>query len=248
MQFACVDIGNTRAHLGAFEGLKLLEAFSIPLSRIKYPNTYKRLLKYDVKAIAYASVAPEIEGRFEVACKHNLRLFTVKLGRDIKVPIKIKTKNPDEVGVDRLCNAIAAYQKIKRSLLVVDLGSAITFDVVSNKGEFLGGIIAPGLDVMSKGLYKYCQLLPKVKPTIPKRFIAKDTVSNIQAGIYLAVEGLLICGIEKLVKEMKTRPCIMATGGDSWIFKKLDIFDEIDPDLTLKGIAISFLYAKGAII
>lgn len=213
MKLLVADVGNTRTHVGLFVGGRLSRRWDWPTRRL--PSRWPR-----ADAFAAASVVPAV------------KLPAKMLGRDFAPAIRNRRRG---VGADRLANAAAAWARFRRDCAVVDLGTAVTVDVV-RRGEFIGGAIAPGLGLMSQALYDHTALLPKVTPRrVPP--VGRDTVTNIQSGVYRAVRGLIV--------EMRRRvpgPFI-GTGSDARLF--CDLFDAIDLDLTLKGIALSWREATG---
>ena len=234
------DIGNTKTHIGLFDGRKVVQAYTVntrTMSSVKL-----RLWKSkNIGGVVYASVRPSAERKFESVIRKHLGTLPIKkLGRDIKPPISLKVDNPKTVGMDRLANAIAAYERVKDACVVVDMGTAITFDVVSKKGEFVGGVIASGMGISAKALNDYCELLPLIKPDKPTKTIGKNTIDNIKSGVFWSVVGLIECVIKNIRRELKCKPYIIATGGDANLLKNLGLFDEVIPHLTLEGIATAY--------
>lgn len=235
-----VDIGNTRTHFGLFEGRKLLKATALETLRIPYLKSLPIKTRASIDAVIFASVNPRVEKPFIKIVKRNFKILPLKLGRDIKVPIPIKVDFPSKIGIDRLANCIAAYEYAKTACIAIDIGTAITLDVVSKNGEFIGGIIAPGITISSMALKEHCALLPKVKLVKPQKVIGKNTISCIRAGLFYSVVGLMEKVIENVSHELGTTPYIIGTGGDIHYFRGFGIFDKIIPYLTLEGIAISY--------
>jgi type III pantothenate kinase len=212
-----VDIGNSRTHAALFDGERLVKSL-------------KRLDPSGAQICCFASVVPRAERALK---KLSIPLY--KIGRDLKVPLK----SPAGVGADRLCNALAAWCKTGRTTLVIDAGSAVTFDIVS-RGEFLGGVIAPGPSISAQALTQ-CALLPLVKPAKVRRVIGRKTREAIQSGLLLALEGLIRRGIKEVERELGRQPVVIGTGGALDLIRDKKIFDEIDPYLTLRGVALTWL-------
>jgi type III pantothenate kinase len=154
------------------------------------------------------------------------------------MPIRIK--NPAEVGADRIVNAVAAYHKYKTSLIVVDFGTATTFDAISKKGEYLGGAISPGIGIASEALFRKASKLPRVEIFVPpESVIGKDTASSIQAGIIFGYAGLVDGMVKRMKMEMGTNPRIIATGGLADLMCKVsEMIEVVEPALTLEGLRI----------
>lgn len=211
----CVDVGNTRTHFGLFQGDTLLGKSACRTARLRVP-------KWKADAIVYASVVPGVN-----------RLLEDLGAVPVKPAIINRARRPSEVGVDRLCSAAAAWHKYRRACMVVSLGTAITFNVVSDQGEFLGGIIAPGIQMMARMLHDGTAQLPLVRPKRLALLYGRTTVENIRLGIQWCVEGLL----RRREQSFATIP-VIGTGGDAAEYA--EFFDHVDPDLTLRGIAISY--------
>jgi|GEM_PF-567849 len=202
------DIGNTRTHFGLSHMGKIRNAVSV-----KTVDIFKRefLLKMtksllgtekDIDGVFFASVVPGINNHFIATIKNYTGIIPLELGKDIPVPIRIKVLHPQKVGQDRLANCVAAYEMVKSACVVVDIGTAITIDVVSQEGDFIGGMIAPGIDISIKTLENNCALLPHIVFKKPKKFIGKDTKSCIMAGVYLQIVGLIKMATNEIRREM----------------------------------------------
>ncbi|MEK7448867.1 MAG: type III pantothenate kinase [Planctomycetota bacterium] len=179
------------------------------------------------------------------------RVFRIKplqFNKDFKSPIPVLVDEPEKVGSDRILNAIAAYERTKQTTVVIDFGTAITFDVISQRGEFLGGVIAPGINLMARGLHRDCALLPLIKPEIATRPIGKNTTGAMQAGLYFGTIGLANQIIDEIIKELDTGhrlPKIVATGRDAELFKTaLPKIQQFIPGLTLEGLLLAYLKTK----
>ncbi|MEQ8161023.1 MAG: type III pantothenate kinase, partial [Smithellaceae bacterium] len=146
-----------------------------------------------------------------------------------------------EVGADRIVNAVAAYHKYKRESIIVDFGTATTFDYISKKGEYLGGCIAPGIVISSEALFQRAAKLPRVEFSRPKTIITKDTISAMQAGIMFGYAGLVDGIVERIKAEVKTDPLVIATGGLAKVVaKETKTIDKIEEMLTLDGLLIIY--------
>lgn len=253
-----IDIGNTNTHLGFFtEKDKRLANETIPnyllnttfLEKVIKINGGKKIISV-MQNILFCSTCPKIE---RIIIKWSQKVFKIKplkAGKDFPIPIINRTSEPERVGKDRLLNALAAYKIIAAKYphfftIVIDSGTAITFDVVSNKGEFLGGIIAPGLNTMAKSLSQNCALLPLVKiPGKRPAVIGKNTLDAISSGVYFGTIGLVKNITQELVRTLKinhSKLRIIVTGGDAEIIKLgIPFRNEVIPYLTLRGLVWAY--------
>ena len=161
----------------------------------------------------------------------------------IKTGMPILYENPSEVGADRIVNAVAGYEKYKKALIIVDFGTATTFDYITPKGEYTGGCIAPGIMISLEALFERASKLPRVELSQPKSLVGKNTVHAMQAGITYGYVSLVDGIVKRMKNEVKTDPYVIATGGlSNLIYKGSETIDEVDEFLTLRGLKI--LYEK----
>lgn len=243
MATLAVDIGNSNVHAGIFATGKILRALSVP--HRQSAKISRRRLAAEVDAIVYSSVQPTAERAITRHLRKTFGIAPLKIGRDILIPLRSRYSPPEAAGTDRLANGVAAFYRLvslrKRGYAaVIDIGTAITVDVVSARGEFLGGVIAPGMEKSAKALADFCSLLPKVRIGKTDRTIGRSTADNIRAGIYWGTVGLIERVASNLRGELGSRPYIIATGGDARLFERRNLFDEIDPTITLEGIALCY--------
>jgi type III pantothenate kinase len=159
------------------------------------------------------------------------------MGRDFPAAIRNRAKRPDLVGMDRLANAVAAWARVKGPCVAVDVGTAVTFDVVNGRGEFVGGMIAPGPALQARSLHEHTARLPEVKVKASRRAIGRFTEEAIEAGVHLGLVGLVKEGLSRIGRELGARPRSLATGGGGTLVR--DCVDEVADWLTLEGIARS---------
>lgn len=237
-----VDIGNTNIALGLFKNGKLVKKASMPTHTY---SMYDRGLKSVVDGacdIVISSVVPLALSRLIMHIKKNMGSHIYIIGRDIKVPIVNKYRVKSEVGQDRLVNAFAARTLYGAPSIVIDFGTAITFDIISAKAEYLGGLILPGIGLSLSGLYEKTALLPRVEIKKSGSIIGKDTENSMRAGLLFGFGAMCDGLIAKYKKILGPRTRVIATGGDSALVRRYaKSIDKVDGDLTLKGI---FLMTK----
>ncbi|MDD5281670.1 MAG: type III pantothenate kinase [Candidatus Omnitrophica bacterium] len=239
-----IDVGNTNISCGIFKGPRLVKQFNIP-AKACFKTHLIRKLK-DVSRIS-ASIICSVVPKQTPGILRNLISLTGKtpyiIGRDLLIPIRNLYHRPKQVGQDRLVNAYAASILYQAPLIVIDSGTAITFDVISKKNEYLGGLIAPGMEISLKALKEKTALLPEVKLTRPRMLIGKDTNNSILSGIVFGAADLC-SGITKRIRQrFGSDILVIGTGGNICLIKeysKLDI--RIDKNLTLKGINLTYEY------
>jgi len=240
-----VDIGNTSIAFGVFRGSKLVKTFRVSSQQGDCFVVPTGLLAMTgkINAAIICSVVPKLIPVIVKAIKKTTGVTPVVVGKDIKLPIKNNYKNPRQVGQDRLVDAIAVKEIYGAPAIIVDSGTAITFDYISKKGDYEGGLIMPGIDISLKALYERAALLPDVKLKNDKglALIGKDTVGSIKSGL-LNGFGSLCDGVIKRIKtEHGANIKVIGTGGYMGLIKKYsDSIDTADEFLTLKGLRIIF--------
>lgn len=241
-----IDIGNTNIHIGIFEEDVLQSAYTVTV-KSEYPPqaNFTKVLNsatlHKAQAVVLASVNPKAEAFFIECIQGHLCVKPQCIGKDIPIPIPILTEYPEKVGVDRLVNAIAAFERTKNWTLVVDAGTAITIDGINDKGAFLGGIIAPGIDTSSKALHHYTALLPQVCISKPKTVLGKNTEEAINSGIYWGTIGMVSNLIKLIGDELEGQPTVIATGGNAHMLaQEIPLITTVLPYLTLEGIKIAY--------
>lgn len=249
MRLLAVDIGNTSIHFALYDR-RWKKHFFIPT------KAKKKALKYLLESkkgvwrgaeVAIASVVPAKTAALEKVFK-KLGAKPRVIGRDIKVPIRNLYRNPRQVGVDRLLNAVAAYKRVKRELIAIDFGTAITFDVVGRKGEYLGGVIAPGIEISLDALFKKTALLPRTRLAHPKNWIGKDTEESIRVGCSVGIGGLCDRTVEAISGKYRLKPVVLATGGYASFMKRYcRSVQRVVPDLILEGILQVFMVSKARV-
>src|SRR5213594_2912739 len=205
MKLLVIDVGNTNTVLGVFQGKALKAQWRLATNRAQTADEYGILIRNlfnldgieagDISGIMIASVVPPLNALLEEMAEKYFRLKALFLEPGTKTGIAIHYDNPLEVGADRIANSVAAFERYGGPCVIVDFGTAITFDAVSKKGEYLGGVIAPGLGISSEALFARAAKLPRVEIKDPARIVGTNTVASMQSGLYYGavdmVDGIL---------------------------------------------------------
>jgi type III pantothenate kinase len=251
------DVGNTNIVLGVFKDEELFESWRISTDKLRTDDEYAILVRQlfsfqgisfgDIKDIIISCVVPPMLNTLSELCERYFELKPYIVGPGIKTGMPILYENPREVGADRIVNAVAAYEEHRRNVIVVDFGTATTFDYITSRGEYQGGAIAPGLNISSEALFDAASKLPRVELVRPPQIIAKNTVNNIQAGLFYGYVGLVDGIVGRMKEEAEKSPIIIATGGLCEIIAPASrMIDKTDPFLALKGLKIIYLRNKMA--
>ena len=240
MKLIAIDIGNTSIHAAAHNGRKWTSEYRLATKSSKKDR--KVFLKKILRAhpgycVSIASVVPKLGREIREYLERKSDRRVQLIGVDRKVPIKNLYRNPAQVGVDRLLNAYAAYRRFKREMIIIDFGTAITFDVVSKKGEYLGGVISPGIELSLDALFERTALLPKIKLAHPRESVGRDTVESIRIGCSVGIGGLCDRVVETIKKTHQMTPLVLATGGYAPFMKKYcRSIDRVSQKLILEAI------------
>jgi type III pantothenate kinase len=246
-----VDIGNTNIVFGLYEGDDLSGILRLETDLSVSANDYAdKLLAFlesehvpvsKLKGTIIASVVPEVDAEIKEACRICFKREPVFVSHETDMGLKICYENSDQVGTDRLVNAVAAFEKYKQAVIIIDLGTATTFDYVTAEGEFLGGAISPGLKMSAEALFEKASKLPRVDLVSPDKVICADTVTNMQSGIVFGYVCLVDGLVSRMKKEMGASPYVVATGGLApLILPHSDTIDAVYEYLTLYGLKIIF--------
>lgn len=254
----CVDIGNTNITAGVFHKEKLIAKFKIPtdfvndrkkLAAVISKNIGKKIAAKDIKETVMCSVVPQAAIIFKNVIRKDFGIRCVEVGKEINAPVKNCYIPPEKVGQDRLVNAAAAIQLYGKPAIVIDFGTCITYDCISSRGEYLGGLIMPGIGMTLNALFEKTALLPKIKMThSPAIVIGRDTKESITSGVYHSIWGACEFIIRKIKKEkLGDNAQVIGTGGDMDFFtnenKFIDIFS---PNLTLEGLNLIYKVSRVA--
>ena len=247
-----VDVGNTHTVLGLYDGDRLVHDFRIETAKGRTSDEYHVLLlnlleragvkRADVRASILASVVPSFNDTVIDAVDRAFDHEIMVVGPGIKTGMPVLYENPREVGADRIVNAVAAYERVGGAAIVVDFGTATTFDCISGKGEYLGGAIAPGMQISASALFARAARLPRSEIAQPPRAIGRNTVHSMQSGIVFGYVGLVDGLVRRLAAEMKDEVTVIATGGLAGLIEpESETIDEVDEFLTLEGLRLIYL-------
>jgi type III pantothenate kinase len=244
-----VDVGNTQTHFGVYRGGELAEHWRFATVRESTSDEVGAVLANllalrglafpDLEASIVSSTVPELGVAWPQMAGRYLSHRMLVVGPSIRTGMPIRIDNPHEVGADRLVNAVAAYDRVAGSCVVVDFGTAITYDVVSSAGEYLGGIITPGAEISIEALSARAAKLPKVELAEPKALIGKSTVDAIRSGIVYGFAGQVDGIIRRLRAELGSAR-VIATGGLAQVLVPFvrETIDHVDDLLTLQGLRL----------
>ncbi|CAH8767915.1 type III pantothenate kinase [Paenibacillus dendritiformis] len=248
-----IDIGNTNIVLGVYEGDKLLHNWRLSTSRQSTTDEYgvmiynlftmTKLSVKDIEGVILSSVVPPIMHTMEMLCKKYLNKAPLIVGPGVKTGLNIRIENPREVGADRIVNAVAAIELYGglKPLVVVDFGTATTFDVIDVKGNYIGGAIVPGIGISTEALYQRAAKLPRIELTKPKSVIGRNTVHSMQAGIIFGYAGQVDGIVDRITNEVGAEPTVIATGGMAeLIASESRTIDTTNPLLTLEGLRLIY--------
>jgi type III pantothenate kinase len=246
-----IDVGNTNIVYGLFDGTLLVHQFRVESSRGRTADEYAVVLRqllemHSVKAsqvdtAILASVVPSLTEPMIDLARRAFGREPLVVGPGIRTGMAILYENPREVGADRIVNAVAAFERVKGAVIVVDFGTATTFDCVTPKGEYLGGVIVPGLQISADALFSKAAKLPRVEIAKPPRVVGRNTLHSMQSGIVFGYAGLVDGLVDRIRTELGYPCAVIATGGLSSLIAPLTrSIENVDPDLTLVGLRILY--------
>ena len=248
-----IDIGNTNIKYGVFDGAELVASFRVASKKSSTADEYGTVVRdllasgginrEQIEGVIVSSVIPQLNYTIEHMCEYYIGKKPFVIGPGLKTGLNVKVDNPREVGADRIVNSVAAFKKYggEKPVICVDFGTATTFNVITEKGEFIGGVIAPGIKGSLDSLVNSAAKLPNVELELPDKIIAKNTITNMQAGLLYGFAGLVENIISKTKKELGRDAFVVVTGGLSkTIISELPSVNAIDRTLTLDGLRILY--------
>jgi type III pantothenate kinase len=244
-----VDLGNTNIVLGVYRGDELVSSWRLATARERTADEYGILarqligdaLQNGLEGAIVASVVPPLNSAMTFMIRKYFGIDSLFVEPGVKTGIAIHVDNPLEVGADRIVNCAAAHEAYGGPTVIVDFGTATTFDVVTANAEFIGGVIAPGLNISAEALFARAARLPRVDIRRPDHVIGTNTVVNMQSGIYFGYLGLVDGILARIRREVPDLKKVVATGGLASLFaEESEHIDEVDAELTLKGLKIIY--------
>lgn len=244
-----VDVGNTNTVFGAFDGQELRHHFRLETKTGRTSDEYGILVKElfghagialaSFKATICSSVVPPLQFTIDQLARRYLGHKPIFVGPGVRTGMPILYENPREVGADRIVNSVAGYERWKQGLIIVDFGTATTFDAVSPKGEYLGGAISPGISVSMDALFHHASKLPRVEFVRPERVVGRNTVASMQSGLVFGYVGLVDGVCRRMADELGFPVKVVATGGLApLIAATSSVIEVVDEFLTLDGLRI----------
>ncbi len=246
-----IDVGNSNTVLGVYREDKLLRDWRIATDKDRTVDEYAILvlnlfelaqMKFEqLSAVIISCVVPPMLNSLETLCRKYFKLVPLVVGPGVKTGMPIQYDNPKEVGADRIVNAVAAFERWQCGMIIVDFGTATTFDVISSSGEYQGGAIAPGVGISAEALFARASKLPRVEFSRPAQVVAKNTVSSMQSGIFYGYVGLVEGIVTRIQEEVGQPLKVIATGGlAASIAEASAMIDSVEPFLTLEGLRIIY--------
>ena len=246
-----IDIGNTNVVLGVFDNERLVENWRVGTNTQITPDEYAMIFKdlfgfarlefSQIDGVIISTVVPPLLPVMIEMSRKYFRIEPMVVTPEIKTGIVIRYDNPKEVGADRIVNAAAAYKRFGGPLIIVDFGTATTFCAITNKGEYLGGAICPGMKISAEALFQRASKLPRVELAKPAKVIGSDTISAMQAGIIYGYAGLVDGLVERMKAELSRDAKVVATGGlAELISPETRTINEVMPHLTLEGLRLLY--------
>jgi type III pantothenate kinase len=248
-----VDVGNTNIVLGIYRDDELMHSWRLATARERTADEYGILTKQlvhgfndELEGAVVCSVVPPLNGAISAMIHQYFGVEALFVEPGVKTGIAIHVDNPQEVGADRIVNCVAAFERYGGPTIIVDFGTATTFDVVTADAEYVGGAIAPGLNISAEALFARAARLTRVDIKRPASVIGTNTIVNMQSGIYFGYLGLVDGILARMKRELPPLKKVVATGGLATLFEQdSEHIDEIDPDLTLKGLKIIYDRNRG---
>jgi type III pantothenate kinase len=247
--FFAIDVGNTETVLGVYDGKTLEHHWRLQTDRARTADEHGVIVRNllagvgnpEIAGIAVACVVPPMNQVMEVLCRKYLGVSPLLVGPGVRTGMPILYDKPQEVGADRIVNAIAAYERTHDTTIIVDFGTATTFDYVSDKGEYVGGVITPGLGISSDALFERAAKLYRVEWVKPKHVVGRNTVQAIQSGLIYGYVSLVDGLVTRIQRENRVKARVIATGGFAPLLApESETIEEVDEFLTLDGLRLIY--------
>jgi type III pantothenate kinase len=246
-----IDIGNTNVTMGVFDGQNLVCRGRLSTDTRRVPDEYglsitnilalKGVRAPDIDGAAICSVVPPLTSTIEEVCREYFKVAPFTISAGVKTGIRVLADNPKEVGTDRVVDSVAAFRLYGGPAIVVDFGTATVFDAISKTGDYLGGAIAPGVEVAAEALHQATAQLKRVDLVAPKNVIGKNTVDSLKSGLFLGYVSLVEGMVHRFKRELGQEARVVATGGMARVIaKETSVFDATNPDLTLIGLRMIY--------
>jgi len=251
-----IDIGNTNVTFGVFEGDKIKTTWRVSTAIHRTADEYaivilslmerQGITAKEIKDIVICSVVPPLLIIFDELCRHYLKKNPLIVEAGVKTGIRIDMDNPREVGPDRIVNAVAAHQLYGGPVIVIDMGTATTLDVVSKDGRYIGGAIAPGIIISTEALFTRTAVLPRIELALPKKAIGRNTIAAMQSGIVFGYIGLIEGIVGRIQSELDEKAKVVAAGGlATLIVDASNVINLVNADLTLVGLRMIWELNRG---
>ena len=246
-----IDIGNTNIKIGVFDGDELKATWNVATGIHRTTDEYggvllnlmerKKVSPSEITGVALCSVVPPLLPAFVELCTKYLHSEALVVEAGVKTGMRIRLDNPREVGSDRVVDAVAAQHLYGKPLIIVDLGTATTFSVVSQEGDYLGGAIAPGIVIATEALYTRTAALPRIRLNRPEQAIGRNTIAAMQSGVVFGHVGLIEGMIQRIEQELGSKAKVIATGGQAYFLaQEIPAIEIVNPDLTLIGLRLIY--------
>lgn len=253
LMLLCIDVGNTNMVMGLYDAENLVGNWRLETKKERTADEFgifiKELLNFShfkldmISNIVISNVVPTLTYTLREMCKKYFQIEPFCIDAAVKSPLKINLDQPKEIGADRIVNAVAVFAEYKTDCIIIDFGTATTFDVVTKEGGYEGGIICPGIKISSEALFHRASKLPRVEIIRPEHVIGKNTIECMQAGLFFGYVGMVDSLVERIQEETGKEFTVVATGGLAHVINKgSKTIDHVDDLLTLKGLRFLWKY------